>query len=329
MKFPVALVAFCLGSLVQGNPLSYLDVGNTSVKLASDPTNPDHFMVTVERVDDLMNEDGETMAERILSVALNFDVQDNMLMLNGDEISPLGQDPKVTTVKATFVRADVEDPEALRQYFSEGLVNIKVSSKVENFLIVGGEDENGLPQFGRHVTISERILEIDGNKVRQSDISEQVLDVYNNGTIVRSVTEPMLEQQITAEVAEDTNSQSAMGLNGGDFLDSWDNEFDADTQAALFGVALGLLFTSLLLVPFLLIRRRRQTQAFWAARYAPLATASAMDSPPSYDAKEAALFSEVTKPVSAVTTEQIMQEEVDAEGKITVMEALHSEEDRA
>lgn len=313
MKLYNTLVSICLASLTGATPTPLTDVGSTSVKLNSVADNPNQFVVDVTRTD-VLTEDGETLAERVMTVDLVFDVDENNLRVNGQAVSTLGEGPKASIVKATFVRSDIQDPEKMATFFSEGLVNVEVSSEVENFLAVNGDDPTGQPVLGRHITIHEKILEVDGNKVRQSSISEHVIDVYSNGTIVRSTSDPSLDSQITAEVSSDAEATPCGSYQSlAQFADvsNWSEE-DVNT-AALYGfsVAFSLAFIYFIVA---LVRRRRQNSA-----YAPI---SSGDCPPGYNAKDAAIFSSDLKNSSPEVTEVTGVDE-----HVTVLEPLNSNQD--
>lgn len=312
MKFYSALLTACLASLTGATPTPLTDVGSTSVKVNSVAGNPNQFVVDVTRTDVLI-EDGETLAERVMTVDLVFDVDDNNLRVNGQSVSALGEGPKASIVKATFVRGDIQDPEKMENYFSEGLINVEVASEVENFLVVNEADPTAQPVLGRHITIHEKILEVDGNKARQSSISEHVIDVYSNGTIVRSASNPSLDSQKTVEATSDAEvSPCGSSQSFAQFADgsNWSEE-DLNT-AALYGfsVAFSLAFIYFIVA---LVRRRRQNGA-----YAPISTG---DCPPGYNAKDAAIFSSELKSSSEVT------EVAEVDENITVLESLTSNQD--
>lgn len=308
MYFSKAAILGFLVCLIQGAPTSFLDVPTTAVKLSSDLTNPQHFIVSVERTDLLIDGSGETQAERIMSVKLDFNVKDDMLMLNGQDACNIDQpEPKITTIKATFVRGDVSNPEELVSMFSEGLVSIQVSSKAQNFIVDGAVGEDGLPVIGRRLTITENILEIDGTQVRQSEVSEQVFDLYLNGTLVRAVSDPTLDEQATLifeEVPcdskddllsiEDSSMDSDIDpvtnyLDLAQFETSWE-QLQPEAQSTIICVLFSFLISIFVLASAFIIRRKRQ-----AAQYSLL---SNEDSPPSYGGKDATLFQSEAKIVS-------------------------------
>lgn len=94
MKFNSALLAACVASLAGGTPATptavnpplalpspLTDVGSTSVQVASVPDSLNRFLVVVKRTDVLV-EKGETLAERVVSLDLVFDVAE-------DNVSPV------------------------------------------------------------------------------------------------------------------------------------------------------------------------------------------------------------------------------------------------
>jgi galactitol-specific phosphotransferase system IIB component len=58
------------------------DVSVTSVDLAEESVNnkgDEHLFVTVTRVDDLVDDDGSILAERVMAVRVTFDVVENQV----------------------------------------------------------------------------------------------------------------------------------------------------------------------------------------------------------------------------------------------------------
>jgi len=58
-------------------------VSSTTIAVSETKTsNSDRFAVAVQRVDDLVNDNGELLAERIDAVIINFDLKDDQLFVN-------------------------------------------------------------------------------------------------------------------------------------------------------------------------------------------------------------------------------------------------------
>ncbi|CAG8742486.1 22137_t:CDS:2, partial [Racocetra persica] len=66
----------------QAGPIK--DESQTSVGIAEIQTTPDteRFVVVVQRIDDLVDDGGEILAEKISAVVINFDLKDEALMVN-------------------------------------------------------------------------------------------------------------------------------------------------------------------------------------------------------------------------------------------------------
>lgn len=59
------------------------DVSSTTMTISETKTsNSEHFAVAVQRVDDLVNDNGELLAERIDAVIVNFDLKNDQLLVN-------------------------------------------------------------------------------------------------------------------------------------------------------------------------------------------------------------------------------------------------------
>jgi len=161
------------------------DISETSIDLetSTDIANADHLTVTVTRVDDLLSDNGEWLAERIMAVVMNFNVNDDQIFLNGVPL-PLGAS-SIQVEAAIVANADLltissaDDAIALAASFDTGLVTVEVEATAE---IVASED--GLAPL-RRITVIERIVEIDGQSVVQTVAGQQIIDVGNDGTVTK------------------------------------------------------------------------------------------------------------------------------------------------
>jgi hypothetical protein len=161
------------------------DISETSIDLetSTDTANADHLTVTVTRVDDLLSDNGEWLAERIMAVVMNFDVNDDQIFLNGVPL-PLGASS--VQIEAAIVAnaelltiSNTDDAIALAASFDTGLVTVEVEATAE---ILANED--GQAPL-RRITVIERIIEIDGQSVVQTVAGQQIIDVYNDGTVTK------------------------------------------------------------------------------------------------------------------------------------------------
>ncbi|KAI8050239.1 hypothetical protein BDF22DRAFT_602680, partial [Syncephalis plumigaleata] len=170
-----------------------MTVSPTSVTMFGDET----FAVKVERVDDLLDDDGRIIAERIMDVKLNFDINDDEVLVNGVPVdlglstiqvetdilvSPRGQAAGITS-------EDVEPA------FDTGIVTLKVKAQADEILVdaidLGEPDANSNAPVDiteslmkvRRIVVTARILEINGHDVVQTDLIEQVLDILPTGMI--------------------------------------------------------------------------------------------------------------------------------------------------
>lgn len=69
-----------LSAAVFAAPLQ--DISVTSIDLAENTYNKqgdEHLFVTVTRIDDLVDDDGSLLAERIMAVRVTFDVEENQV----------------------------------------------------------------------------------------------------------------------------------------------------------------------------------------------------------------------------------------------------------
>ncbi|KAI9291146.1 hypothetical protein K502DRAFT_326430 [Neoconidiobolus thromboides FSU 785] len=190
MKFIYPTLSVLFTSLIAASP--FTDKSKTSVKLSSDPSNVNNFIVNVKRIDEISNKNGEVLAERLYSVNLNFEVEDDMLLLNGKKAAPLGESV-ITTINATYVQAGLSDwqTKIVTSQFDEGILSISLASSVEDFAIIDETKMSSSPILGRHITIKEKILELNGKQIQQEEFVEHVLDLYQDGTLVRQISDTL------------------------------------------------------------------------------------------------------------------------------------------
>ncbi|KAJ3125557.1 hypothetical protein HK098_000176 [Nowakowskiella sp. JEL0407] len=142
------------------------------------PTN-NRFAIRVRRVDDIVDTtDGKLEAERTMQIFLMFDVSPTGLVTVNEAPVPLGISKLY--IKAGMVvgvseeAAKTLDKDELAKAFDVGLVNIVVHVSGEKIV------KNGV-EYNR-IIIAERILEINGNKIEQNDIIQQVFTI-NDGKV--------------------------------------------------------------------------------------------------------------------------------------------------
>jgi len=162
------LLLFLACFIVNCNASPLKDVATTTVEIekASSPT-AEHFVVTVNRVDDLFDDD-TLLGERVMAVMMHFDIQGDKLHINNVPV-------ELNTTSLEIVQAEVATGdkriEDIDKSFDVGLVTVEVSTVVE---VVPTEFLN--VDVWR-ITISARIIEIDGNDVVQTDIIEKIMEV--------------------------------------------------------------------------------------------------------------------------------------------------------
>jgi len=146
----------------------------------------DTFVVTVQRTDDLLADDGTFLAERVMAVAFSFDVQNHEVLLNKVAL-PLDQpenenDPITVTVEVTAgvivgpaldLETKVDD---LMDAFDQGLVTVQVTATTE---YATAEDGSVV----RRVTLQETIVEVNGEEIVQTDAAQQVIEILADGSL--------------------------------------------------------------------------------------------------------------------------------------------------
>jgi len=209
------------------------------------------FAVTVERVDDLVDDDGRIIAERIMDVKLNFDINDDDVLVNGVPVNLGLSTIQVETdvLMAPLARAAGLTADDVKPAFDTGIVKLKVKAQAEEILVdaleladasndgqasaitTDGDDNNNSNNNDnvpvdvtetllkvRRIVVTARILEINGHEIVQTDLIGQVIDILSTGEIRHGMprTIPML---------------AAAGLPGVAFFDDDNAPFNVEEMA--------------------------------------------------------------------------------------------------
>ncbi|CDS03951.1 hypothetical protein LRAMOSA06906 [Lichtheimia ramosa] len=194
MKFPTfssLLLALLLIGTVCAAPLE--DVSVTSIDLAEerlDAKGDEHLYVTVTRTDDLIDDDGILLAERVMAVQVTFDVAENhQLRCNGVPVeigvSSIQVEAQIAANPEKLTIASEEDLALLEDSFDIGLATVEVNAMFLDEL----KTEDGL-SF-RRIAVQERITEINGEQVVQTEAGQQILDVFEDGQLNRWAVDPL------------------------------------------------------------------------------------------------------------------------------------------
>jgi hypothetical protein len=210
------VVSHVLSLLVPGSVFAepIVDESSTSLKVSPTTITPfgdQEFTVTVERVDDLLDDDGGLIAERITDVSLRFEVADDQVKVNGvpvdfgistvqveskvnigrvgmsagltaEEVAPafdIGLVLLKVKAQADKILVDADELAALRENLQGENADEELLSNIDEALAMGGQFEV------RRVVVAARILEINGHDVVQTNAVEQVFDILPSGSIYR------------------------------------------------------------------------------------------------------------------------------------------------
>ncbi|KAF9435696.1 hypothetical protein BGZ76_005716 [Entomortierella beljakovae] len=183
-----AILAFSALVSAQNVDKRLVDISDTELEVKEVHTKPnvDTFVVTVQRTDDLLADDGTFLAERIMAVAFDFDVQDHEVLINKVPLSLDSQEKPeepitvTVTVEAGVIVGPALDPETkvddLMNAFDTGLVTVEVTATTE---FVNADDGTLI----RRVTLQETIVEVNGQEIVQTDAAQQVIEIMPDGTL--------------------------------------------------------------------------------------------------------------------------------------------------
>ncbi|KAI8062385.1 hypothetical protein BC940DRAFT_322201 [Gongronella butleri] len=211
-KFLLSALLFGLVSTTLAAPLQ--DVSVTSVDLAEESINnkgDEHLYVTVTRVDDLVDDDGAVLAERVMAVRVTFDVENNQLRCNGVPVSigvsnievqvQMASDPSKLTIESAEELAVLEDS------FDVGLATVEVTATLMDEMVT----EEGVTF--RRIAVEEKITEINHEKVVQTQAGQQILDIFETGALNKWTVDPLTgfmypeEQQLTGQAEQQQQQQ--------------------------------------------------------------------------------------------------------------------------
>ncbi|KAI8364045.1 hypothetical protein EDC96DRAFT_511729 [Choanephora cucurbitarum] len=280
MKFLKLLSASALLALAFAVPLK--DVSVTSIDLAEKTYNKmgdEHLFVTVTRVDDLLDNDGSLLAERVMAVQVTFDVIENQLMCNGKPVeigvSNIQVEAQMASNPAKLAITSEEDAAILADSFDVGLVTVEVTATLLEEL----ETEDGM--ILRRIGVQELITEINGQKVVQTEAGQQILDIYDNGSLVKWAVDPLTGFMLPGPMMMDNANNDVMSIlecPGCESFDveQWWNESSDFTQALICGFVV-TFFAGLLLAAHQLIVAMKSLREYEAVN---------VEEPPAYVEKE-------------------------------------------
>lgn len=176
-KFSVLLLLLvaCLFAMSCAAPmedLSETDIDITETEISS---TKESFLVDVTRTDFLVSDDGDVLAERLECVMIEFELDDDQLLVNN---VPVGLDvTDITVIEAKIMQAPPnqtltdEQVEELDADFDIGLVTVEVTTSAESY----PSDD---PSYSlRLIKITIRIIEIDGVDIVETEAIEKLFEI--------------------------------------------------------------------------------------------------------------------------------------------------------
>ncbi|KAG1135482.1 hypothetical protein G6F38_012767 [Rhizopus arrhizus] len=185
-------------STIFASPLK--DISTTSIDLSENQLNTkgdETLFVTVTRVDDLIDDDGSLLAERVMAVRVTFEVFENQLMCNGHPVeigvSNIQVEAQMASNPEKLTITSEEDAAILADSFDVGLVTVEVTATLLDEL----KTDDGMTF--RRLGVKELITEINGLKVVQTEAAQQILDVFDNGSLTKWAVDPLTGFMLPAE----------------------------------------------------------------------------------------------------------------------------------
>lgn len=205
MLAAVSLLVALVASPVLGAPAILTDVSRTSIDVHTARqefvSNSPRFTVTLHRVDDLVSDTGAIVAERRATFELSFDVAyggGDSLLLNGVPVvanmvntavkleAGMVVDPRklgeLENASGTTFHSAEDVRNAALKAFDVGLATVEVRVEATTLYVRFAPDAPPLPL--RRFTLSEKVVEVNGQSVVQTAFGEQVYFVAPDGRFV-------------------------------------------------------------------------------------------------------------------------------------------------
>jgi len=187
ISYVIFLVLACLLANSVAVPLK--DISTTTMDIESELSpSSEHFVVAVSRVDDLFDDDDSLLGERVIAVMMHFDIQDDKLLINSIPV-------ELNTTSLEIIQAEIatgnKKIEEIEKSFDIGLLTVEISTILEPVPTTASNIDV------QRITISVRIIEVDGTDVIQMEAIEKIMEVKihsvldddDEGTEILSVEE--------------------------------------------------------------------------------------------------------------------------------------------
>ncbi|CAO3664547.1 unnamed protein product [Rhizopus stolonifer] len=245
------------------------------------------LFVTVTRVDDLVDDDGSLLAERVMAVRVTFDVLENQLMCNGHPVeigvSNIQVEAQMASNPEKLTITNEEEAAILADSFDVGLVTVEITATLLDEL----KTDDGM--VFRRLAVKELVTEVNGLKVVQTEAAQQVLDVFDNGSLMKWSVDPL-----TGFMLPDDSQSISSSPSFFDPAFEWWNGQSSLTQGLMVGITGGFtLLTALFALVYTIFKRRQPSE------YQVVQEEEVKEQPPAYIEQEEAVENEEKKPFLA------------------------------
>ncbi|KAG1470459.1 hypothetical protein G6F56_002675 [Rhizopus delemar] len=245
------------------------------------------LFVTVTRVDDLVDDDGSLLAERVMAVRVTFDVLENQLMCNGHPVeigvSNIQVEAQMASNPEKLTITNEEEAAILADSFDVGLVTVEITATLLDEL----KTDDGM--VFRRLAVKELVTEVNGLKVVQTEAAQQVLDVFDNGSLMKWSVDPL-----TGFMLPDDSQSIGSSPSFFDPAFEWWNGQSSLAQGLMVGITGGFtLLTALFAFVYIIFKRRQLSE------YQVVQEEEVKEQPPAYIEQEEAIENEEKKPFLA------------------------------
>ena len=119
-------------------------------------------------------------------------------------VSNIQVEAQMASNPAKLAITSEEDAAILADSFDVGLVTVEVTATLLEEL----ETEDGM--ILRRIGVQELITEINGQKVVQTEAGQQILDIYDNGSLVKWAVDPLTGFMLPGPMMMDNANNDGM-----------------------------------------------------------------------------------------------------------------------
>lgn len=184
-------------------------------------------------------------------------------MCNGQPVeigvSSIQVEAEVAANPTKLTIASEEDAALLADTFDVGLVTVEVTATILDEL----KTDDGM--VFRRLSVQELITEINGEKVVQTEAGQQILDVFDNGSLIKWNVDPLTGFMLPGPAMIEDNNDASMHVVGNNqplsAVDAWWNETSTVVRSVVCTTVFAFFFAICYIVSQLFTSRSASYEA--------------------------------------------------------------------